>query len=181
MGELRHLMVDIETMGTNPGCALLSIGAVEFDIETGATGREFYAPISLQSNSIIGLEYDADTILWWMNQSDDARKLIFSIDDKITVNEALINFRFFLNTIEYSLWGNSVRFDLGILAEAYNRAHIKIPWNTKKEMDVRTLVAFNPELKQNQKFEGILHNPIDDCKHQIKYCTEIWKSLTHKN
>ena len=44
-----HLMLDLETMGTKSNSAIISIGAVEFDILTGKTGREFYRNVSLQS------------------------------------------------------------------------------------------------------------------------------------
>ena len=41
--NLGHLMLDLETMGTKTLTApVMSIGAVEFDILTGRTGREFY-------------------------------------------------------------------------------------------------------------------------------------------
>lgn len=44
-----HLMVDIETMGTSSSSAILSLGAVEFDIETGETGKYFHITIDLQT------------------------------------------------------------------------------------------------------------------------------------
>ena len=34
-----HLMLDLETMGTKSNSAIISIGAVEFDILTGKTGK----------------------------------------------------------------------------------------------------------------------------------------------
>ncbi len=34
-----HLMLDIETMGTESFSSIVSIGALEFDIETGKTGK----------------------------------------------------------------------------------------------------------------------------------------------
>ena len=42
-----HLMVDIETMGNQSNSAIVSIGAVEFNMATGETGKEFYTNVSL--------------------------------------------------------------------------------------------------------------------------------------
>ncbi|EHW2538892.1 3'-5' exoribonuclease, partial [Escherichia coli] len=36
-----HLMIDLETMGKNPGAPIASIGAVFFDPQTGEQGPEF--------------------------------------------------------------------------------------------------------------------------------------------
>ena len=43
--EYTHVMLDLETMGRKSNSALVSIGAVEFDLITGETGREFYKVI----------------------------------------------------------------------------------------------------------------------------------------
>ena len=47
--RLGHIMVDLETMGRNSNAVICSIGAVEFDINTGQTGREFFAKVDIQS------------------------------------------------------------------------------------------------------------------------------------
>lgn len=170
-----HLMLDLETMGTKSNSAILSIGAVEFDILTGKTGKEFYRNISLQSCISLGLKVDADTIMWWMQQSDDARN---SLTERkvVSIQQALIDFKEFCSK-EYQIWGNPARFDCGILLNAYNKAGMPIPWDFRKERCVRTLVSFNPEIKNNLEFTGIAHNALADCYHQIKYCNLTWISL----
>ena len=35
----------------------------------------------------------------------------------------------------------------------------------------------NPEIKKNCTFEGDKHDPVDDCRHQIKYLVETLKSI----
>jgi len=185
--NLGHLMIDIESMGNKSRSAIVSIGAVEFDINTGETGREFYETISLQSSMDAGLYLNGSTILFWMGQSEKARREI--IEAKDSLSKALFNFREFvqsLNPSELKVWGNSARFDLGILEDAYIALkHKEVPWNFKNERDVRTLVGFAPEIKEKYKKEdianlipnGILHHPLTDCKLQILYCTEIWNKL----
>ena len=64
---MRHLMLDIETFGTTPGCVVLSIGAVEFDLD-GIKG-EFHAHIDVDSSTALGLKVDARTEKRWLEQS----------------------------------------------------------------------------------------------------------------
>jgi len=170
-----HLMVDIETMGTKSNSAIISIGAVEFDINTGNTGREFYRNISLKSSVDLGLNIDASTVMWWMSQSDEARKSL-SKEEPISIKQALLDFSEFCNK-EYQIWGNSASFDLGIMADAYAKTHFDIPWDFRKERCVRTLVSFKPEIKKQLEFNGTAHNALADCYHQIKYCSKTWLSL----
>jgi len=42
-------MIDLETLGTKVDAPVLSIGAVEFNLETGKLGQEFYCVLDLQS------------------------------------------------------------------------------------------------------------------------------------
>ena len=103
-------------------------------------------------------------------------------NNTLPLAKVLQDFECFIKWFDYSslqVWGNSARFDLGILENAYSKFNVNIPWNHWNERDVRTLVAFAPEIKKNMVFEGVKHNPIDDCKHQIKYCCEIFKKLNY--
>ena len=170
-----HLMLDLETMGTKSNSAIISIGAVEFNIQTGETGRNFYRNISLQSCIDIGLQMDADTIMWWMRQSDNARNSLIEIPP-FSIQQALIDFKEFCNK-DYQIWGNSARFDLGLLENAYDKIRIPIPWKFNQERCLRTLTSFNPEIKCNIEFKGTAHNALEDCYHQIKYCHLTWVSL----
>lgn len=176
-----HLMIDIETMGNQSNSAIISVAAIEFSLETGEIGKmqPFYKNVSLKSCIDAGLQVNADTILWWMNQSENARKALTSAH-QYHLSDVLHQLRSYVDACgskDVQVWGNSARFDLGILSDAYGKIHSPIPWNFRNERCVRTLVAFNPEVKANFPFEGTEHNPIDDCLHQIKYCSAIWKSL----
>lgn len=176
----KHLMLDIETMGNESFSCITSIAAVEFDIETGKTGNEFYTNIDLQSCVDLGLIMNPSTILWWMQQNDEARKDLVE-RPTISICEALVKFSSFCNK-EYEIWGNSPRFDCGILQNAYNKANINIPWDFRKERCVRTLVSFAPNIKQNCNYVGTKHNALVDCHYQIYYCSKTWLFLnTNKN
>jgi len=172
---MKHIMLDIETMGNGSNSAIISIGAVKFDINTGKTGETFHVKVSLGSSVSHGLNIDPSTVLWWMQQGEEARKKITE-PGGVDLVTALSSFNSFC-TPDYEIWGNSARFDLGILSDAYRKVGFSTPWDFRKERCVRTLVSFKPEVKSNLVFEGTAHDALDDCYHQIKYCTEIWKSL----
>ena len=171
-------MIDLETLSTKPNAVILSIGAVEFDIETGDIGESFFININVQDCLNHGLEVEGSTIVWWLEQSDDARSKITN-SHAAMLEDALDSFTAFFKN-NYQVWGNSARFDLGILHNAYDKVGKRTPWNFRKERCVRTLVSMAPEVKANHFFTGVPHDPIDDCKNQIKYCVATWNKLTYK-
>ena len=173
--EFKHMMLDIETMGNESFSSILSIGALEFDINTGKTGKEFYVNVDLQSCIDAGLIVNASTIMWWMRRSDQARKDLTE-NSTLPLAQALLEFSEFCNK-DYEIWGNSARFDCGILQNAYNKLSLNIPWDFRKERCVRTLVSFNPSIKENFSFKGTAHNALADCYFQVGYCSKIWSSL----
>jgi DNA polymerase III epsilon subunit-like protein len=179
--EYTDVMLDLETMGKKSNSALVSIGAVEFNLITGETGREFYEVIDLQSCLDVGLKVNASTIYWWLQQSQAARDAICK-DKKLHITTVLQRFSTWMQdcVAEVGIWGNGARFDIGLLEDAHVACGLKNPWYFRSEKDVRTLVSFAPQVKANLPFTGIEHNPIDDCKHQISYCTATWKKLNTK-
>jgi hypothetical protein len=178
--NLGHLMLDLETMGNKSGAALISIGAVEFDINTGEIGRQFYKRIDLQSSIDAGLVINGSTVYWWLQQNEKARMEVCK--GGVDIMTVLYELSLFMKSLgDFEIWGNGLRFDVGLLEDAYVACHYhEMPWNFRKERDVRTLVAFAPEVKDNYPIIGVEHNPIDDCVYQIGYCSAIWKKI-HNN
>lgn len=177
--KLGNIMLDLETLGKRSYSAIISIGAVEFDIKTGKTGREFYEIVDLQSCLDSGLKVEASTVYFWLQQSQAARNEICKPNAKHLAH-VLQLFNDYLGEYsgtEFGLWGNGSKFDIGLLENAHDVCNLKYPWHYRSEKDVRTLVSFAPKIKEMMPFEGVEHNPIADCKHQIKYCTAIWNKL----
>lgn len=175
---MNHLMVDIETLGTKPGAVIISISAVQFDLATGKTGSKFSTFISLTDSVERGLEINSDTVVWWLGQDKDSQNELLDgimAGKGKTLATALMDFNSWtLNTFgggkDFEIWGNSARFDLGLLSHAYDLIGLKPGWNHRNERDVRTLVSFAPEIKEGMTFVGIKHDGFYDCLHQIKYC-----------
>lgn len=190
MREFKHLMIDIETLGTKPGCVILSIGAVAFNLDTGRTGPEFYDIISLESSVDAGFTIDPKTLVWWLQQKTSSLKDIIienkPITSKSQFHMVMRNFYDFIQNLdifmELEVWGNSNRFDMGILEPYFSKAGLGLPWQFRNERDVRTLVRYGPEIKEKMVQEAKdedqeLHNAIVDCHLQIKYCVEIHNKI----
>ena len=178
MNNFGHLMVDIETLSDKSYAVITSIAAVEFDL-SGNTGREFSCNISVNSSLKAGLNIDGETLKWWMTRPDeDSRKKMF--ENPLALANALNQFRGFINKMDVEtlqLWGNPALFDLGLIRNAYNILEQDFPWSFRNERDVRTLVSFYPNIKKETEFIGLKHDPVADCKHQIRYLCNIISKL----
>jgi hypothetical protein len=176
---MKDLMIDIETLGTKPGCVILSISAIWFDIETGGIGDQFDMHIDVNDAVEKGLTINLETVQWWMGQDVEARIKVLC-NDGCTLSDVLLSFVEFFNKNkgnDVQIWGNSPSFDLAIMKSAFEKVKLPIPWKHYQERDVRTLVMFAPHIKKQTEFKGIPHYGIDDCKHQINYCCTIYKKL----
>ena len=178
--NLGHVMLDLETMGNKSNTAIISIGAVEFNIDTGETGDEFYTRVDLQSCLDIGLKINASTVYWWLTQNEKARQEVAKGGENIKIALEAFNDWFKKLGDKVKIWGNGARFDIGILEDAYVACgYQKMPWHFRAEMDLRTLVAFAPEIKKEtmNNFKGVEHDAVDDCKAQIEYASKIWNKF----
>ncbi len=178
-----HLMIDLETMGTNTNAPIVVIGAVFFAPQTGEIGPVFYIVISLTDAMNTGAVPDGGTIEWWLKQSSEARAAILT--DQVKLKDALSRFREFIN--EYSdekfvqVWGNGATFDNAILRTSYERLDIPCPWRYYNDRDVRTIVELGKAIDFDARtaipFEGERHNALDDARYQAKYVSAIWQKL----
>ncbi|EYV30288.1 exonuclease [Escherichia coli] len=175
-----HLMIDIETMGKNPNAAIISIGAIFFDPQTGDMGPEFSKTIDLDT---AGGVIDRDVIKWWLKQSREAQSAILT--DEIPLDDALLQLREFIaeNSGEFfvQVWGNGANFDNVILRRSYERQGIPCPWRYTNDRDVRTIVELGKAIDFDARtaipFEGERHNALDDARYQAKYVSAIWQKL----
>jgi DNA polymerase III epsilon subunit-like protein len=163
---MKHLMVDLETLGTVPGCVILSIGAVFFD-ENGL-GDEFDKVISKRSCIDAGLLIDTNTEAWWAKQSVEATQVLrdAEIEGENTLLSVLTEFNAFIKRdTGVKVWGNGADFDNPILARAYQAAGIKqgwLPYNGRCYRTIKNIAANVPKLER----VGTYHNALDDAKSQ---------------
>lgn len=170
------LMVDTETMSTQPDAALLSIGAVFFDLRSETLGPTFCRTIHLGSSAAAGGRIDASTVLWWLRQGDEARKAVAYNGEPIEV--VLRDFALWVQETcrveDCRPWGNSAAFDLTIIRTAYERLGLKAPWLWWNERDFRTVNNMHPNVEYalEEKGEGA-HNALTDAIFQAEHLFKI--------
>lgn len=175
--KFTEVMIDIETLGTSVNSVITSIAAVEFNLETGNVGEIFKVNIDPKSCLKNGLEMDWDTIQWWMNQSSDAIESMSKNAKPLPIALVELN-KFFANKETHNVWGNSARFDLGIVENAFLKVgYDSHPWSPWGERCMRTITSLNREIKDNEPFEGVKHDAVDDCLHQIKVLVKTLKTI----
>jgi DNA polymerase III epsilon subunit-like protein len=176
---MQDVMVDLETLGKGAGCAILSIGAVGFDPQTGEIDDGFYTVVSINSCVVHGLRFDEETLEWWGKQSAEARTVLKAAyaSDAPRLHPALQSFARYLNKVGGSqsvrLWGNGSDFDNAILASAYKAAGIPPPWKFWDSRCYRTLKNLHPEVALGPRV-GTFHNALDDAKTQAAHALAIF-------
>ena len=174
---MTNFMVDIETLGNEPGCVVLSIGAVQFNM--AGVYQQFYKRIDIAEAVVIGLTADPSTIKWWKEQSPQAYAAAFYEGVAHSPYEALSELNiFFAGALPKQVWtfGN---FDLPILETVYDMLELPTPWSFRDFRDVRTLLSFS--LNITRRMASIPHHALDDAVAQaydvINACKALGLSL----
>lgn len=139
-----NVMVDIESLGTNPGSVILSIGAVVFDKEKVHADRTFYCAIDIDSCLRAGLVVDGPTINWWLQQEKEAQIAAFSNGRHL--HAVLTDFgRWYQDQKADRLWAHGTTFDIGMMEAAHRAVRIKVPWSYRDVRDTRLLYEMAKE------------------------------------
>lgn len=172
--HLNGVMFDIETMGTLPGCVVLSIGAVRFDVGTGKIHDEFYVNIDPKDSIKHGLTHDKDTLQWWM-KPENATAWKTLAKDKRTAEEGLGAFFDYVSRgpKKEKVWCWGAQFDPVITEAAFMKVLGKrTPWHYCNIMCARTISnAFGVKIERGN---GTHHNALDDAKSQAQYLIDLF-------
>ncbi len=164
---MKHIMIDLETLGTKPGCVVLSIGAVTFDPYTGKLGEEWYRKMNWQMQE---LDIEPGTWAWWLEQSAEARIEAFSG----TANLPLVghDFRaFWVDQNAEFLWCHGATFDAPVWEAAAGFA----PWRYNQVRDTRTVYDMAQVFPD--RTVGTHHNALDDARNQAVAVCAAYKKL----
>ena len=176
MTQWFDLSVDLETMGLPPDGAIVSIGACFFDLEKCEIGPTFSRVINLATAVRDGGVITPSTLMWWLGQSEAARRgIMFNAED---IRVVLTDFAAFIaehsRRQDVRVWGNGSDFDNTLLNSAYLRADMKTPWSPFKNRCFRTVRNMYPSVEYNtdDKGEGA-HNALTDAIFQAKHLFRI--------
>ena len=168
--SVKNIMLDLETLSTMPNAMICSIGAVVFD--QSGLGAEFYRRIKIDSCDQAGAHISPSTVMWWLRQSSEARDG-FDTEKSSEFIPTLMDFSAFMQHYapDANLWGNGADFDNVILASAYHRTGLVIPWGNYKSRCYRTLKSIAPKIKIDRS--GIHHHALDDARSQAEHAIAL--------
>ena len=169
---MSEVMIDIETLSTQPNALILTIGAIKFNRadRTFKDIKEYETLyVKVNKSSLYTFHIDPDTQTWWSMQSKDAQNEVFGGENRVNIKEALLALTKFIKGSR-SYWSNSPNFDYVILENAYRQCGLEPPWKFWELMDTRTLYNLaEVSLKaMSTKFPSkVYHHALDDCHKQI--------------
>lgn len=177
------VMFDLETLGTRAGCAILSIGAVEFDPASGRLGAEFYTVINRRSCVARGLVEDPSTLAWWSKQSPEAQKVLAEAETaEQGLGGALVAFTGYLGAFgkrDLQVWAMA-DFDIPILSHCYSLVGYPLPWMYYNGRCYRTLRSLG-NVSGPAPVPGVAHNALSDAKAQALQAINILRQLKGMN
>lgn len=168
---MHHCMLDLETMGNGNRAAIIAIGAVIFN-ESGVKEEGFYAQVNLETAVKQGMEMDTSTVLWWLQQSEQARSAFKGNEIAKSLSTVLNDFAIWLEFFgDVQMWGNGAAFDNTILSAAYRKCGQVQPWKFWNDRCYRTMKSLFNDVPVSRF--GTHHNALDDARTQAWHLVEI--------
>lgn len=169
---MNDLMIDLETLGTDPNTPVISIGAIFFDIASKTLGGSFYMALDINEQIARGRKPTGDTLKWWLQQADAAKKVFHEKAKPVPEVLNLFNQWFKATNPKANAWGNGSTFDISIMEDMFKDYKLDKPWSHNKVMDLRTFRRFCAKGASVKK-EGTDHNALDDAISQAKFVLEF--------
>ncbi len=182
-----EVMFDLETLGTKPGCIVLSVGAVIFETSKLEIVDEFYAVARQKSQLDLGLIADPDTVAWWEKQSREAQQVLADSSSPRSskdIGRVLDDFSKFVVSREQTttrgkteVWSNGPEFDYVILDTVAALAGRALPWKFWNNHSLRTIRKLNPSVPKTPLRPGAAHNALEDARNQAEHVLAIYRHL----
>jgi hypothetical protein len=164
-----NLMIDIETLATEPGAAIVSIAAVKFDPFDDYLKRGIGVSSLPTLNLLIDLDSQTDrvinddTVTWWSQQSTRVQESIFGEGlNRVSLADGLDQLHRFVWNSVTRIWAQGTHFDITILEHAYRSVNRAYPWQYWVARDSRTLLDLVPV-----DLPPATHDALEDCYRQI--------------
>lgn len=179
---MKHVMIDLETLGTMPSSSWLTFAAVRFDpfkdntnsIQDGKIKKldYFYRRVDLQSCTDLDLTIDDSTLEWWAKQENEVLQEAFTDENRQNVTQVAIDFFKWSKGITY-FWSNGSYFDFPIMESVFFKLKKATPWKYWQVMDYRTIYKC-ADVQIPTKYK---HHALYDCVNQIVALQQAIKQL----
>jgi len=182
-----HLMIDCETLSLESNAVIATIGAVVFKLDGEVEILDsFYSRLTLNDQTMNGRHISANTFIWWLQQSDEAKNEIYNpLLERLDAYHALVSLQDFC--IEHSIetiWANGNMADCIWLRSIFKDFDLKYPVTFRNDLDFRTAKVLTETKRPNYKFKwpksGVKHNALDDAKNQAICLMHMFKDVILK-
>lgn len=193
-----HVMVDCETLSLRTNAVIVSIGAVAFDPMAEDTveslkygGRTLHIPLDMVKQARIGRHIDPGTVLWWLEQSEEARRSLIDIQGdpykKLDLKVATVNLARFIEHYgggDVKVWANGAADDISWIRSladdiGVSRKHLfghRCPRDTRTLFDMAGLYDASGNLPD---VEGLTkHDALSDAIYQALMVQRAYKRIT---
>lgn len=161
---MNEISFDLETLSLAADAQILSIGAVKFCRETKEIGEKLHLIIDITAAN--PGRVDGSTVMWWMNQTQEARNAVFSADvERVPLAEALEHFSAFCEGAT-EFWQRGDK-DAQWLENSYERCGLQPPFRFWQLNDQRTLTKCF-EHRVEELVHGGAHNALEDALFQAQ-------------
>lgn len=175
--RLSHSMVDIETMGTEIDCAIVSIAIKNFDPHRNLVSNDdcIYVEFDWQNQ---GRVICPETHKWWKGLPKQSQAALNGTTDLADGLMAILDWYPKGNKI----WANPPLFDIGFIQNACAEEMVEEfwdHWNLRCYKTIReTWRDFRGEI--GPPATVVTHHAMEDVDHQIKTLCRITKDLSTK-
>ena len=178
---MKHIMIDLETLGTSPFAVIVSIGAMAFNPGGGIDVEgAFYRNVDRETCAKIGLCTDKATIEWWAKQGADAQAALLDPDPQ-PVRKVMKDFTdWWWKAGGVYPWSHGATFDIPILSSIYRLLGQEEPWKFWNARCTRTLfdIAYKGKKPPVPEIEGdVKHNAAKDAERQAIQVIEVYAKL----
>lgn len=160
-----HVMIDIETLGTEPDCVVLSVGAVKFDPYTNQEphARMLWKP-SADEQMTAERSVLESTLEWWAKQPEHIRDEAFTEDGRTPLNTFMQELNKYLVGVD-KIWCQGPQFDMVILEDLFKQFKHHRNWAFWQVQDCRTIFNMMPS-DPRKAIQQNLHSADADAYYQ---------------
>lgn len=161
------IMLDLETGAVEDDAAILEIGAVAFDPETGETGECLWLLIDWESNDAAGRRWSGSTMAWWARRWRAGLCPVPDPNGLVGLAEAVRTAHEFISRLlgdGGEMWSKG-NFDMPKMRHAMRHHGLTVPWQHWQEREMRTVMRWEGVANSG---DGVAHQAIRDAVEQAR-------------
>jgi hypothetical protein len=178
--KFTNLMLDLETLSTQPNSVIVTIAAVKFSFDHPEE-ETFQVNLNPKEGKELGLHIDPDTVEWWRN--GDREAMLAWMRSPTSYTDGVTKFHDWLfqdtnsfNPEKAKVWAQGIDFDMPIMRSSFSVIDKKMPWPFWNQCDSRTIFTVAKFNTKQAERVGQYHNAVDDCRTQISWLKHVLQS-----